>query len=80
MIRRLRDLKRLTESAAETYGAAVTIETTNGSHWRVTFAKDGRRAFIIVAYSPHNSCTQHYRIQADARRALQKLSALEAVS
>lgn len=74
MIRRLRDLRRLAQSMAEPYGATVTIGPTNGSHLKVTFAKDGRRSFVIASYSPSDRRADH-RIRSDAHRALQKITA-----
>jgi hypothetical protein len=71
---RIRDLRRLLETEAERYGAAVRVEHTNGGHLKGIFSLGEQKVFIIASFSPSTwRCDRHVR--ADARRALRNLIA-----
>jgi hypothetical protein len=77
--RRFRDLRRLLDTLADPYGAAVIIEKTGGSHWRCTFTLGARHAFIIASFSPSDRNASRH-VTADARRTLRHLANTEVMA
>jgi hypothetical protein len=73
-LRKLRDLRRLLDPIAASFGATVTIEKTNRGHLRATFMIDERRGCIIVSSTPSDWRADH-KVEADARRTLRCLTA-----
>lgn len=71
--RRIRDLRRLLESLAEPYRAAVVVEHTRGNHLRGTFTMGAQQAFIITGFSPSDWRVAR-KVKAAARRTLRELA------
>ncbi len=73
MTRRHRDLLRLLRGIAAPYGAGITIEQTNGNHWRATFTVGTRSAFVITG-STTRDWRERQEVRAMARRVLRELT------
>jgi hypothetical protein len=48
----MRDLHRMLEPLAATYGATVTLEQTRGNHLRAVFTSRQGKFSVFVAFSP----------------------------
>jgi hypothetical protein len=70
--RRIRDLRRLLQTVAEPYGAAVVVEHTRGNHLRGVFTIGTRQTSIITAHTPSDWRVSR-KVQSDARRKLRAL-------
>jgi hypothetical protein len=77
MTRHQRDLTRLLHEVAEPYGAAVSVEKTNGGHYRASFTIGGQTRFIVASSSP-SDFRAYYKVRADARRVLTQLTSFAA--
>jgi hypothetical protein len=71
--RRIRDLRRLLQTVAEAYGAAVVVKHTRGNHLRGTFTLGARQRFIIISSSSSDPNVSRH-VKADARRTLRSLA------
>jgi hypothetical protein len=71
--RRLRDLRRLLESVAEPFGAAVVVEQTRGNHLRGTFTVGTHQAFIVTGLSP-SDWRVNRNVESIARQKLRELT------